>query len=88
MIKLSKLRTEDAEILVFDVRSKEAAAHNGTESKVLLGRITPGNMTRVLDREYPEYFQWESRWGFNRGRAITLEEAQEEITFCAQGLYK
>jgi hypothetical protein len=72
MIKLSKVNHDDNEILVFDVR-------HGTE-KVLLGTITPSSGD--------EYYTWESRWGFNRGRSPTLEIAQYYIAKCAKGMYR
>jgi len=88
MIRVSRLRPEDDELLVFDVRSKAAAAHNMTETKVFLGRINPGPRMEIMGQEYPSYFQWESYWGFNRGRVSTIEDAQDKIAFCAKGQYK
>lgn len=79
MIRLSKERPEDTELLVFDVRPKSICLELNREPKVFLGRITP-----VDDN----HFLWESRWGFNRGEAHSLEDAQSKIEQCAKGMYK
>jgi hypothetical protein len=88
MIKVSKVRAEDTQLLVFDVRPKASAVHNLTKAIVFLGRINEGPPMELLGREFPSYFEWESYWGFNRGRVSTVEDARDKIAFCAKGMYK
>ena len=88
MIKVSKERPEDTQLLVFDVRAKTGAIHNMTKAIVFLGRINEGPPMELLGQEHPSYFEWESYWGFNRGRVVTVEDARDKIAFCAKGMYK
>jgi len=82
LIKLTKQKHSDREILVFDVRPEAICKERNTEPRVFLGRIIP-------PIEEPGTWRWESRWGFNRGETdLGLDMAQNYIVLCAKGMYK
>jgi hypothetical protein len=83
MIRLSKMKGDDVDILVFDVRPKQICLELNREIKVYLGRITPR-----VDDDGREWFKWMSRWGHNCGEEFDIAIAQTCIELCAKGMYK